>query len=79
MPDKKPYNELSLEDITDKDFAHAQKLFQELKLKNLGDSHDFYVQSDTLLFADVFENFRNICIEINELDPAYFLSPPGLA
>ena len=79
MPDKKPYNELSLEDITDKDFAHAQKVFQELKLKNLGDSHDFYVQSDTLLFADVFENFRNICIEINELDPAYYLSPPGLA
>ena len=55
------------------------KKFKELKLKNLGDYRDLYVQSDTLLFADVFENFRNICIEINELDPAYFLSPPGLA
>ena len=37
-----------------------------------------YVQSDTLLLADVFENFRNKCIEIYELDPVHFLSAPGL-
>ena len=37
-----------------------------------------YVQSDTLLLADVFENFRGKCIEIYELDPAHFLSAPGL-
>ena len=38
-----------------------------------------YVQSDTLLLTDVFENFRNKCIEIYELEPAHFLSAPGLA
>ena len=38
-----------------------------------------HVQSDTLLFTDVFENFRNKRIEIYELDPAHFLSAPGLA
>ena len=38
-----------------------------------------YVQSDTLLLADVFENFRNKCIEIYKLEPAHFLSAPGLA
>ena len=38
-----------------------------------------YVQSDTLLLADVFDNFRKKCIEIYELDPAHFLSAPGLA
>ena len=38
-----------------------------------------YVQSDTLLLADVFENFRNMCIKVYELDPAHFLSAPGLA
>ena len=58
---------------------HTQKVFEEFKLKNLGDYHDLYVQSDTLLLADVFENFRNKCIEIYELDPAHFLSAPGLA
>ena len=51
---------------------HAQKVFEEFRLKNLGDYHDFYVQSDTLLLADVFENFRNKCTEIYELDPTHF-------
>ena len=79
LPEKKAfYSELNLEDITDKDYVQAQKLFKELKLKNLGDYHDLYVQSDTLLLADVFENFRNKCIEIYELDPVHFLSAPGL-
>ena len=68
-----------LENITDEDYTHAQKVFEELKLKNLGEYHDFYVQRDTLLLADVFENFRNKCIEIYELDLAHFLSAPGLA
>ena len=55
---KKPfYSELNLEDITNKDYVHAQKVFEEFKLKNLDDYHDLYVQSDTLLLADVFENF----------------------
>ena len=45
----------------------------------LGEYHDFYVQSDTALLADVLENFRGKCIEIYRLDPAYFLTAPGLA
>ena len=68
-----------MEDITDEDYAHAQKVLKELGLKNLGDHHDFYVQCDKLLLADIFENFRNKCIETHELDPAHFLSEPGLA
>ena len=62
-----------------KDYTHAQKVFEELKIKNLDDYHDFNVQSDTLLVADVIENFRNKCIEICEVDSAHFLSAPGLA
>ena len=49
------------------------------EIKKLGEYHDIYVQSDTLLLADVFENFRDKCIEIYGLDPAHFLSAPGLA
>ena len=56
-----------------------KKYFEEFKLKNLGDNHDLYVQSDTLVLADVFENFKNKCIEIYEHDPSHFLSAPGLA
>ena len=70
---------MNLKDITDKDYTHAQKVFEGFKLRNIGDYHDLYVQSDTLLLADVFENFRNKCIEIYELDPAPFLSAPELA
>ena len=70
LPDKKAfYSELNLEDITDKDYAHAQKVFEEFKLKNLGDYHDLYVQSDTLLLADVFENFMNLTLLIFCLHP----------
>ena len=54
-------------------------MFKSLNNKGLGDCHDLYGQSDTLLLADVFEIFRNECIEIYEIDPAHFLSVPGLA
>ena len=53
-------------------------MFKRFKLKNLGEYHNLYVQSDTLLLADVFENFRNTCLKVYELDPAHFLSLPGL-
>ena len=80
LPDKEAfYSELNLEDITDEDYEHAQKVWKVFGIKNLGEYHDLYVQSDTLLLADVFENFRDKCIEIYELDPAHFLSAPGLA
>ena len=73
LPDKKAfYSKLYLEDIADKDYTHAQKVFEKLNLKNLGDYHGLHVQSNTLLFANVLENFRNKCIEIYELDPSHF-------
>ena len=73
------YSNLNIEDITDIDYKHANKLFKELKLKNLGEYHDLYIQGDTLLLAAVFENFRNMCIKVYKLDPVHFLSAPGLA
>ena len=53
------YSELNLEGITDENYIHAQKVFEELKIKNLGEYHDLYARSDTLLLTDVFANFRN--------------------
>ena len=73
------YSNLNMENINDIDYRHGNNVFKRFKLKNLGEYHDFYVQSDTLLLADVFENFRNTCIEVYELDPLQFLSLLGLA
>ena len=73
------YSNLNLENISDKDYAHAQKVWKVLEIKNRGDYHDLYVKSDTLLLPDVFENFRNMCLKIYKLDPVYFVSAPGLA
>ena len=56
-----------------------QRVYKEFNNKNLGDYHNVYVQSDTLLLADIFENFRDNCIKIYELDPVHFFSAPGLA
>ena len=53
-------------------------MFEEF-CADIGDYHDLYVQCDTLLLADVFENFTNMCLEIYELDPVYFVPAPGLA
>ena len=80
LPDKKAFHsELNLEDITDKDYEHAQKVWEVFGINNLGEYHDIYVQSDILLLANVFENFRDMRIEIDQLDPAHILSASGLA
>ena len=80
LPDKKAfYSSLDMENITDVYCTHAKRVFKSRNNKNLGDYHDLYVQSGTLLLANVFDDFRNKCIEIYELDPAHFLSATGLA
>ena len=73
------YSSLTMEDISDTDYKHSNNVFKKFNLNNLGGYHDLYVRNDTLLLADVFENFRNACMKNYELDPAHFVSLPGLA
>ena len=73
------YSELNLEGIRDADYEHVKKIWEAFEIKNLGEYHDLYTQGDTLLLADVFENFTDKCIEIYELDPAHLLPAAGLA
>ena len=63
-------------DATDADYVHAKRVCKDFEIREY---HDMYVQSDTLLLANIFENFRNMCLKIYKLDPAEFLSAPGLA
>ena len=80
LPDKSDFfSSLNMDEISDIDYRHAEKVFDKFCIKNLREYHDLYVHSDTLLLADVFENFRDTCIKVYGLDPAYFLSAPGLA
>ena len=66
-----------MEDMSDIDCRHAKRVFNKFNIKNLGEYHDIYVQSDTILLADIFTNFRKLCLDIYKLDPVYFLSLPG--
>ena len=55
------------------------RFYQDFEIEKLGEYHDLYVQSDTLLLANIFENFKNIYLKIYELDTAKFVSAAGLA
>ena len=64
MPEKDDFcSHFNMEHITDADYAHAKRVCKDFKIKNLGEYHDLYDQSDTLLLADVFKNFKNMCIK----------------
>ena len=68
------YSNLTLENISETDYDHANNVFKKFNINNLGEYHDLYVRSDTLLLADIFENFRQSCLKNYELDPAHFVS-----
>ena len=72
-------SELYIENFINENYIHAQKVFKGFKLKNTGKYHDLYLRSNVLLLADIFENFRSMCLEIYELDPAKCISAPRLA
>ena len=80
LPSKdKFYSTLNLEDISDDDYSHAINVWNTFNINNLGEYHDLYVKLDTDLLGDIFENFRDKHIEIEKLDPVYFLTTPGLS
>ena len=80
LPEKEEfYGNLNLEDITDADYMHAKRVCKDYEIKHLGECYDLYLKNDTLLLADLFENFREMCLKVCHLDPEKFLSAPGFA
>ena len=73
------YSRLNDSSISEEDYEHAQTVWKELNCKTLRDYHDLYNISDVLLLADIFENFRDVCMQNYELDPAWYFTSPGLA
>ena len=78
-PKEKNYSKLNDEDINNEDHEHAIKVWKTFNMKTLEDYHKLYNKVDVLLLADVFENFRDICINNYKLDPAHYYTAPGLA
>ena len=71
LPEKEDfYSHLNMEDAN---YVHTKRVCKDFEIKSFGEYHDLYVQSDTLLLADLVEGFRNMFIKIYELDPAKFL------
>ena len=73
------YSNRNMSDISDQDYSHAQKVWKEFGIKNLGECHDLFLKTDVILLSNVFEVFRNTCLKHYSLDPAHFYTLPGLA
>ena len=78
-PLKAFYSKLSGKGITKKDYKHVWNVWNTFNMKSLKEYHEFYNITDVLLLADVFENFRDLCLKIYKLDPVYYFTAPGLA
>ena len=80
VPSKESFHSvLNDSEISDEDYIHAQRVWDVFDMKTMRDYHDIYLKSDVLLLSDVFENFRDVCMENYHLDPAFYYTAPGLA
>ena len=78
-PQKAFYSKLTGKGINNKNYKHACNVWNSFNMETMKDYHELYNDSDVLLLADVFENFRDICLKIYGLDPVHYYTAPGLA
>ena len=73
------YSKLNMRGIGNEDYEHANRVWKEFGIRNLGEYHDLYLKTDVILLANVFEAFRKVFLKNYGLDPAHFYTAPGLA
>ena len=73
------YSNLNMSSISEDDYQHAQKVWEEFEIQHLGDYHDLYLRTDVVLVANGYEAFRDTCLRHYSLDPAHFYTTPRLA
>lgn len=73
------FNDLDGKTVSDQDYLHAQWVWDVFNIQTLGQYHDLYMETDVHLLADVFENFRNLCLDMYGLYAAHFYTAPGLS
>ena len=76
---EKFYSILYMSGVGDIEYDHARNVWRKFGIRNMGEYHDLYLKTDTILLANVFESFRNVFMENYGLDPAHFYTAPGLA
>ena len=78
-PNDSFYSALSMSGVSETDYEHARKVWREFGINNMGEYHDLYLKIDVILLPNVFEAFRNVCLNNYGLDLAHFCTAPGLA
>ena len=73
------YSSIREEDISEIDYTYAQRVFNHFNMTDLGDYHIFYLLTNLLLLADVFKNFRDVCLQHYGIDPVHNYTSPGLS
>lgn len=73
------YSHLTESHIEDKEYERAKRIWEHFGVKNLGEYHDLYLRTDVLLLTDIYENFRDLCLEYYGLDPAHYFTLPNFA
>lgn len=73
------YNSLNCQHISDDEYLHAQSIWQSFNINSLGEYTDLYLKTDVILLSDVFEKFRQTCLDHYQLDPAYYITAPSLS
>ena len=66
-------------EIIEQDYGCALEMYNAFHCQNLGDYHDIYLKSDVFILADIFQKFREVCMQVYKLDPAHFYSAPNLS
>ena len=78
-PQEAFYSKLTGKGISNKNYSHVLNVWNTFNMKSMKDYHKLYNETDALLLADVFENFRDLCLKIYGLDPVHYYTAPGLA
>ena len=77
LPKKRICSNLHMENITGVDYMHEKRVCRDFEIKDLGEYHNSYLKTDTLLVSNVFKNFRKICLKLNHVDPTKILLANG--
>ena len=79
LPKEAFYSNINMRDISDQDYSNTQKVWKGFSIRNMGEYHDLYPNTDVILLSNVFKIFRSTCLKHYSLDPAHFYTSPGLA